>query len=284
VKNFWKEKKFSFKAWSRIGAVNCKSGIFVSRPIPEWAHWQGEQFSSVCSLVHSWLCRIGAKLDITPKLRIKANRRVLPRQGFGVAEDKIVGGGKGLVRFIQLRWDCWSSRVEIFLKISHSCRNTMGKQNWGVLPLRRRRLNCKTWYPSLAGGILELVSSQCSLLGKEIAVVARFPEALFFSTLFWGDLDILLDRIVKIIPVFFAQSLCGDFLFELSFLIEYAYRIKHISLSSSPQRQLSGLTYGLDPYQWWISGFPVLFIRYFCPPQRCSLTTFSLATDCRLLG
>ena len=28
-------KKFSFKAWARIGAVNCKSGIFASRPIPE---------------------------------------------------------------------------------------------------------------------------------------------------------------------------------------------------------------------------------------------------------
>ena len=100
MKSFWKIKIFSLKVWKIANAVVEKPGAFDSTPIPEWVHWQGEQFFSVCSCVHSWLCRKGAKLDITPKLKIRAKRRVRQGQGFGLAEDRTGDGGKCLVRFI----------------------------------------------------------------------------------------------------------------------------------------------------------------------------------------
>ncbi len=56
-------------------------------------------------------------------------------------------------------------------------------------------------------GFLDLAGSRYSLFRKEIAVVTRFSEAQLFASLFRGDLDILMDRIVKVIPVFCAQSL-----------------------------------------------------------------------------
>lgn len=56
-------------------------------------------------------------------------------------------------------------------------------------------------------GFLDLAGSRYSLFRKEIAVVTHFSEAQFFASLFRGDLDILMDRIVKVIPVFCAQSL-----------------------------------------------------------------------------
>ena len=90
----------------------------------------------------------------------------------------------------------------------------------------------------------------CSFLREEIAVVTLGSGVFLLSAFFRADLNILPDRIVKIIPVFCAQSLGGNFLFEFSFSVEYAHRIKHVSLSSSPKGQVSAWVSALGLYSY----------------------------------